>query len=296
MIVYIFMYFSQCYCKIFTLFSNVDCCFRQAVSSPVIVQPEVCGGINVDGITGFLILMSDGLYKSVDTALNPESANVTVASMVAREFEEQTTLNGVAQAVVDKIVRHHHDAYLMTMDKAACSKREDITLLVRNFNYSLKNSSKQTPDSSPRPSTQLNPFMTPLSVAIPAGSNPGHSVIPAPELSIATDVASMQSMADTMRTLASTHNSDASGLSSEEVSKSHSSRTSMTLDEHGRCPAYVDFTCFYDALEELSDAEREELENELAVRPDFETIPEEKEPLETPTAVTVGGSAAPEFP
>ena len=266
---------------------RLDHIFRNAESSPVIVQPEVIGGISLEGVQGFLILMSDGLYKSVDTAMCPQSANATVASMVAHEFSEQSTLNGVAQAVVDKIVRKHHDAYLMTMDKAACQKRDDITLLVRNFNYPLKPSNKHTPESSPRTSTQVNSFMTPLSVSIPPGSGLVTSLLPAPELSIGPDSASMQGLIDTIQqteklTLASTQNSNESSVNSEDITKSQSSRTSMSLDEHGRCAAYVDFSAFYDALEGLSESEREDLEKELAVRPDFEAIPEEREPIESP--------------
>lgn len=51
--------------------------------------------------------------------------------MLLEEFQQQSTLNGVAQAVVDKIVRTHHDAFMTDSEsKKRCQKREDITLLV----------------------------------------------------------------------------------------------------------------------------------------------------------------------
>lgn len=52
--------------------------------------------------------------------------------MILEEFSTQSTLNGVAQAVVDKVVRMHHDAYMKDNETPKrCQKRGDITLLVR---------------------------------------------------------------------------------------------------------------------------------------------------------------------
>lgn len=54
--------------------------------------------------------------------------------MLFEEFSTQSTLNGVAQAVVDKVVRMHHDAYMTDNQiPKRCQKRDDITLLVCIF-------------------------------------------------------------------------------------------------------------------------------------------------------------------
>lgn len=53
------------------------------------------------------------------------------------QFREQSTLTGVAQAIVDKVVRMHHDSK-MSSTQSIGGKRDDITLLVRNFNYPLQ--------------------------------------------------------------------------------------------------------------------------------------------------------------
>ena len=37
-----------------------------------------------------------------------------IAARVAEEFSNQLTLNGVSQAVVDYVVRTHHDYYMET--------------------------------------------------------------------------------------------------------------------------------------------------------------------------------------
>lgn len=50
------------------------------------------------------------------------------------QFKNQTTLTGVAQAIVDKVVRKHTDVYVSGA-VAELRSRDDITLLVRNFNF-----------------------------------------------------------------------------------------------------------------------------------------------------------------
>ena len=118
-------------------------CYSSANSDPITAIPEVTGGIDIgdDECTGFLILMSYGMFKSLEDATGTEHVNTEIASMMASEFAAQTTLNGVAQAVVDHVVRIHHDTYMTSTDhrKDVCQKRKDITLLVRNFNYPLPN-------------------------------------------------------------------------------------------------------------------------------------------------------------
>lgn len=68
----------------------------------------------------------------------------------------QSTLTGVAQAVVDKIVRIHHDVNMSNSPSIVTSgKREDITLLVRNFNFPLSNALK----SPTSPSVRFDPVI-----------------------------------------------------------------------------------------------------------------------------------------
>lgn len=58
---------------------------------------------------------------------------------------------GVAQAVVDKIVLIHHDVN-MSNSNATNGKRDDITLLVRNFNFPIPNAIKS-------PTSAYNPLL-----------------------------------------------------------------------------------------------------------------------------------------
>ena len=80
--------------------------------------------------------MSDGLYKSLeDSKVLNQDVNVEIVGLVASELQAQSTINGVCQAVVDRICRYHHDGF-MNKNKL-CERRDDMTLLLRLFNAQL---------------------------------------------------------------------------------------------------------------------------------------------------------------
>ncbi|XP_075215377.1 TGF-beta-activated kinase 1 and MAP3K7-binding protein 1-like [Lycorma delicatula] len=111
-----------------------------ATSEPITAEPEIHGGIKLDSSCRFLLLMSYGLYKSLEeaTGIDHDQVNKRIAEMVVKEFRVQSTLVGVAQAVVDKVVRIHHDMY-MSGEERGQGSRDDMTLLLRNFNFPLPN-------------------------------------------------------------------------------------------------------------------------------------------------------------
>lgn len=70
--------------------------------------------------------------------------------MIDTEFAKQTSLDTVAQAVVDRVRRIHSDTFASGGERAKfCSRHEDMTLLVRNFGYPLGAMSQ--PAASPAP-------------------------------------------------------------------------------------------------------------------------------------------------
>ena len=58
-----------------------------AIAEPVIAEPEVHGGIVLDETCSFLLLMSDGLYKSLQeaTGCNHDNVNVEIAQMAVEQ-------------------------------------------------------------------------------------------------------------------------------------------------------------------------------------------------------------------
>lgn len=255
-----------------------------AKSEPVIAEPELHGGIAVEDSCSFLILMSDGLYKSLEDATGTQQANVDIASMVAKEFREQSTLNGVAQAVVDKIVRIHHDTYMTCTDlnrKELLQVRDDITLLVRNFNYPLPNA-MSSPSPGGKGMTQTSLFypplkpQSPLSVVIPTG-NTSSANLPAHRPFFANTAVSTVSTANTNTNTNSTNDSTQSGEETSRLfSQSLRSKRSLDVDENGRVEAYIDFSEFYQAMAEMTEAQVEAFNTDAEPKPAYETIHEEK--------------------
>lgn len=71
--------------------------------------------------------------------------------MIDTEFAKQTSLDAVAQAVVDRVKRIHSDTFASGGERAKfCPRHEDMTLLVRNFGYPLGEMSQAAPTPRPR--------------------------------------------------------------------------------------------------------------------------------------------------
>lgn len=112
-----------------------------ASAEPVISLPEIVGPIAIDNSCRFLVLMSGGLCKTMRDIYSNESnvVNREIIQFIVEQFRTQSTLSGVAQSAVHNIVRMHHDTHIRQADEAAFASREDITLLVRNFNFPMPN-------------------------------------------------------------------------------------------------------------------------------------------------------------
>ncbi|KAK7507282.1 hypothetical protein BaRGS_00001217 [Batillaria attramentaria] len=275
-----------------------------ATKEPVIAEPFVDGGIPVDDSCAFLIIMSDGLYEAFTDATGTERVNADIAGMVATEFSQQTTLNGVAQAVVDKVVRIHHDTFMTgnVLQKRLCQKRDDITLLVRQFNYPLSAVSPTSIRSLHPASTPLyQPQPRPPALNIPSQhasfSPSGDSAADSPKTptnqyaagSTSGSSPYLQTTESTVggrtQTSSSTCTSEDSTQSSGEVRMFASRRareTDMQLDEEGKVKPYVDFSEFYNAFNQMTEDQQQALLNEMRPRSMYDPIQEEGESLSLP--------------
>uniref|UniRef100_A0A182LXR7 TGF-beta-activated kinase 1 and MAP3K7-binding protein 1 n=1 Tax=Anopheles culicifacies TaxID=139723 RepID=A0A182LXR7_9DIPT len=120
-----------------------DCNFlSSATAEPVIFEPEIVGGIQISPACRFLVLMSSGLCRALHDIYpgDVSTGNRELVRMISEEFQNQSTLGGVAQSVVHRIVQTHHDTYMQLVEEhkpLTFNSRDDVTLLIRNFNYSL---------------------------------------------------------------------------------------------------------------------------------------------------------------
>ncbi|KAG5832541.1 hypothetical protein ANANG_G00292240 [Anguilla anguilla] len=118
-------------------YSDIDL-LSAAKSKPITAEPEIHGSQSVEGVSGFLLLVSEGLIKALEAAHGPEQANQEMVAIVAAELAQQSSLDAAAQAVVERVKRLHHDAFASGRQRATqCSRHEDMTLLIRVLNYTL---------------------------------------------------------------------------------------------------------------------------------------------------------------
>lgn len=206
---------------------------RNARSEPVIADPEIHPAVKVDDSFRFLVLLSDGVFRALKEASENDHVDIQLAKMIIEEFKTQSTLNLVAQAVVDKVSRMHHDYYMnMNMNTSntttpKLTRRDDMTLLIRNFNTPLKSATNFNPNSNSGrngqfPSTSSNECSTPTNLTF-------DSCPPPPKV--------LQSPFNTEATT-STESSDMLTQSNHR----------LPLDENGRIAPYVSFSDYYKHL------------------------------------------------
>uniref|UniRef100_G3WNZ9 TGF-beta-activated kinase 1 and MAP3K7-binding protein 1 n=1 Tax=Sarcophilus harrisii TaxID=9305 RepID=G3WNZ9_SARHA len=226
-----------------------------AKAKPIIAEPEIHGGQPLEGVTGFLVLMSEGLYKALEAAHGPGQANQEIAAMIDTEFAKQTSLDAVAQAVVDRVKRIHGDTFASGGERSAfCPRHEDMTLLVRNFGYSLGEMSQPTltpaqggrvyPVSVPYSSAQsTSKTSVTLSLVMPSQGQMVNGAHSASTLDEVTPTLTNQSPTMTLQST-NTHTQSSSSSSDGGLFRTRSSH-SLQPDEDGRVEPYVDFAEFY---------------------------------------------------
>lgn len=194
-----------------------------SIAEPIVAEPEIHGSIELDDSCRFLMLMSRGLYKSLEEATGTDQINKELALIAVEQFRVQSTLTGVAQAVVDKVVRIHHDVNMSnTQNTMITSKRDDITLLVRNFNFPLSHALKSPTSQSVR----FNPVVQTAPISIPDNEDLS---------SISTGITDENF-------------DDASTTETSTTSDIYPSGARIT-DPNARIKPYVDFSEYYENVE-----------------------------------------------
>ncbi len=107
---------------------------RHASAEPLITDPELACGLQVEGSWRYLILTTYGLCAALQEVLgSPEGVNAELVKLVIAEAKHRSNLHDLAQAVVDNIVRQHHQRFMKRDDGVRAPMHEDMTLLIRRF-------------------------------------------------------------------------------------------------------------------------------------------------------------------
>ncbi|XP_062853859.1 TGF-beta-activated kinase 1 and MAP3K7-binding protein 1 [Trichomycterus rosablanca] len=226
--------------------------FSPAKSKPIIAEPEIHGGQSLDGVTGFLLLMSEGLIKALEAAHGPEQVNQEMVAMVAAELAQQGSVEAVAQSVVERVKRLHHDVYASGRQRSAhCLRHEDMTLLIRTINYTLSDGSltptqggRIYPVSVPYSNNQsTSKTSVTLSLVMPAQGTLTNGTNTASTLEGGTPTPGQSPTATLQST--NTHTQSSSSSSGDGSLFRQTASQAAQPDETGRVPPYVDFTQFY---------------------------------------------------
>uniref|UniRef100_A0A8C2KGB1 TGF-beta-activated kinase 1 and MAP3K7-binding protein 1 n=1 Tax=Cyprinus carpio TaxID=7962 RepID=A0A8C2KGB1_CYPCA len=213
-----------------------------AKQKPIISEPEIHGGQSLEGVTGFLLLMSEGLIKALESAHGPEQVNQEIVAMVAAELAQQSSLEAAAQSVVERVKRLHHDAYVSGRQRAPhCGRHEDMTLLIRVVNYTLADGSL-TPTQGETQRHQNISTGQQLLLTVPRSPDPAPPSDPAPLCVCAPPLS--QSPTATLQST-NTHTQSSSSSSGDGSLFRQRGSQAAQPDETGRVPPYVDFTQFY---------------------------------------------------
>jgi len=203
-----------------------------AKNEPVLAEPEIHPAVKVDESIRFLILLSDGIYQALREISDSEPVDIKLARMIVEEFRTQSTYHNVAQAVVDKVCRMHHDCFMSAVSPKL-NRRDDMTLLIRNFNTPLTNSNSYKGSSQ-----------TPLWSDSSFGSNGRGTPVntfeqsPSPMFIQTSD---FDRTSFTNDTTTDTPSSTETGSSSDRHTQSNHK---LPLDENGRIRPYVNFADF----------------------------------------------------
>ena len=116
---------------------------RSARGEPGIAIPHIAEGRAIDDSFRYLVLMSDGVYKSIEGAFDDENSidsNKVLAHMIERSVGTSRSFTQVADGVLDRLQKVHHDCYQREASKDVrspkavnCRKRDDMTCIVYKF-------------------------------------------------------------------------------------------------------------------------------------------------------------------
>lgn len=224
-----------------------------AKAKPVIAEPEIHGSQSLDRVTGFLLLMSEGLIGALECAHGPEQANQEVVAMVAAELAQQTSLEASAQLVVERIKRLHHDSYVSGRQRAVfCSQHEDMTLLIRTINYpgvdaalTPTQGGRIYPVSVPYSNSQsTSKTSVTLSLVMPSLGTLTNGTNTASAQEEETPTPGSQSPTNTLQSTNTQTQSSSSSSGDGSLFRQRGSQAAQP-DETGRVPPYVDFSQFY---------------------------------------------------
>ncbi|XP_065559748.1 TGF-beta-activated kinase 1 and MAP3K7-binding protein 1-like isoform X2 [Artemia franciscana] len=203
-----------------------------ATSEPVIHDPTIVGDVPVDESCRFMLIMTDGLVKAVEEVSDTKDPNMEIVQLTIKQFNTQSTIMGVAQAVIDQIVRCHHERFLSEEPLSRkFNGHGDMTLLVRNFTYPmpnalLRNVTRSVESSSRQLISPSSTISSQKSVVVKDSSS-----------------CDLDCSCDTLTHLATSSSTDSSEMQIRRGNQ-------LPLNADGKIAPYVNFSGYYKSVED----------------------------------------------
>jgi len=196
---------------------------RKGKDEPILSLPDCLGPFQVEPSHLFMIIFTRSLAECLEQ-MELSDINTELCRITKEQFSENTTVSGVAQSVVDKVVRMHREHFETKVD---CNdnvelRREDISLLVKNFNTKLASGQKRISGAN---LNNLDATSTPIHVNVET-PKPTEVIIPTATTSAVTEA---------------TRSSTTTTSSADTFVK----QAELSVDENGRIKPYVDFSHFH---------------------------------------------------
>lgn len=125
-------------------YQDVDI-LRHAAKPPGTAQPYVMHPREIDESFRYLIVMSDGVYKSMEDTFEESrsiDANKVLIGVMQNILKVNPKLETVADRILERLAKIHKDTYQKAAQEdvrspraVTCRKRDDMTLLVYKFPY-----------------------------------------------------------------------------------------------------------------------------------------------------------------
>ena len=116
---------------------------RSAREPPGIAIPHVATPVIIDQTLRYLVLMTDGVYKSIEGQFENEGsidANKVLTSIIDKEDKPGSNPTFLADSVLARISKAHHKAYQTAAERdqrstlaVNCRKRDDMTCVIYKF-------------------------------------------------------------------------------------------------------------------------------------------------------------------
>lgn len=121
--------------------TDYDCFTNTTNETLWFKNSEIVGPIPLIESHRFLVLMSSGLCKTLEEVLNHEQQNMNreLIQAIVQQFRIQPSLVAVAQTVIERIVSQYYANNEQNKEDVHIKGRTDLTLMIRNFNFSMPN-------------------------------------------------------------------------------------------------------------------------------------------------------------